>query len=30
MSGQYDPQGRYDVHNRLSGDKIGELVKGVL
>ena len=30
MSEQYDPQGRYDVINRLNGDKLGELVKGVL
>lgn len=29
MSEQYDPQGRYDVFDRLSGDKIGEVVKGV-
>lgn len=30
MTEQDDPQGRYEVFSRLSGDRIGEMVKGVL
>lgn len=30
MTEQFDPKGRYDVIDQFTGDKIGEVVKGVL
>lgn len=30
MTAQFDPIGRYDVIDQFTGDKIGEVVKGVL
>ena len=30
MSARYDPKGGYDVINQITGDKIGEVVNGVM